>query len=488
MALRDLDYQIQFDVDNRGLRDAERNVDQLDRGLRGADDRMDDINNNISEMNRGFSGIQKLLKGAIVAKGLSILGRGIGFAKDQIIDLINTASDAEESISKFNVVFGNLADSTRDWINETSQLINRGRGDLRDYLGETQGVFFGFTDGSEQARNMTAEFSKQVVRMGVDLASFNNIADDDAIQRLQSGLSGNHDALRAMGIALNENVLRLQMQKLGIQGNFQNLDEFTKMQVRFSAAVDQSSTAIGDAERTGDSYQNQVKALNGELADMREELGKKLIPIASEFVGWIRKNEDSIHDLAEAAVDLVKRGLEAVYDIMSDPKSIETFKDMVGETVKVVNNLADGMVSVIENAGAFLDFFKGGTKAALPGFNILKEPETEQEYSQRIKQEHDDLMRAKDQFMEDKTFGNFMRMLVGSPRAEETTVLPNNGTQTTNATMPSNVNMLPANPNNINISVPVNVNNQQMQPSADMQAEIENFFGGLLVKHGYVSP
>lgn len=486
MALRDLDYRIQFDVDNRGLRDADRNVDQLDRGLRGADDRMDDINNNISQMNRGFSGIQKLLTGAIVAKGLSILGRGIGFAKDQVIDLINTASDAEESLSKFNVVFGDLADGTREWITETSTLINRGRGDLRNYLGETQGVFFGFTDGSEQARNMTAEFSKQVVRMGVDLASFNNIADDDAIQRLESGLSGNHDALRALGIALNENVLKMQMQKLGIQGNFQSLDEFTKMQVRFSAAVDQSSTAIGDAERTGDSYENQVKALNGELADMREELGKELIPVATEFIGWIRKNEDSIHDLAEAAVDLVKRGLEAVYDIMSDPKNIEDFKGVVDDTVGTINNLADGMVKVIENAGKFLDFFKEGAKVAMPAFGG---PISEKDLATAVEKQEIDRRKAKEQFEKNKSFGSLWRYIRAEP-IEETSLLNNGTPQIVRPSITStpDFNMKAPSTNQVSFNIPVNINNEATPPPEAMKNEIEEFFGQLSVKYGYSTP
>ena len=39
---------------------------------------------------------------------------------------------------------------------------------------------------------------------------------------------------------------------------------------------------------------------------------------------------------------------------------------------------------------------------------------------------------------------------------------------------------------NINISVPISVNGNKRVASEEMQREIEDFFGVLLVKHGYV--
>ena len=199
--------------------------------------------------------------------------------------MVNTASWAEEMGTKFDTVFGDMADASRQWADDTAEAIGRSSLQLQDYLAETQNMLVGMG----QARDEAALFSQEIVQMGIDLASFNNMAEDQAINNLQSALTGIHTASRSLGAVLNENTLELAMQEMGLRGTFQELDENRKMQVRYRAILMQSDDAMGDAERTSGSFANQVRALRGEMKDLSAELGQELLPFVTNLVGRIRE-------------------------------------------------------------------------------------------------------------------------------------------------------------------------------------------------------
>ena len=207
--------------------------------------------------------------------------------------MTHTASWAEEMNSKFNVVFGDMTEATEKWAADTGKAIGRSRLELMDYLAESQNMLVGIG----MARNEATEFSKEITQIGIDLASFNNLAESDAIGSLQSALSGIHTAARSLGAVLNENTLALAMQDMGLKGTFQQLDENRKMQVRFRAIVMQSEDAIGDAERTSGSFANQIRALRGEVKDLSAEMGKELLPYAIQFVGFLRQGVEWFGEL-----------------------------------------------------------------------------------------------------------------------------------------------------------------------------------------------
>lgn len=211
--------------------------------------------------------------------------------------MTKAASWAEEMESKFNVVFGSMGESARQWAADTASAIGRSRLDLMDYLANTQNLLVGMGQNRDEA----ALFSREIVQMGVDLASFNNLAESDAINSLQSAMVGAHLAARSLGAVLNENTLALAMQDMGLRGTFQQLDENRKMQVRFRAIVMQSEDAIGDALRTSGSFENQLRGLKGEVKDLSAELGQILLPYATQFIGVLRQGVAWFGELSPAA-------------------------------------------------------------------------------------------------------------------------------------------------------------------------------------------
>ena len=218
---------------------------------------------------------------------LPLLAVGAGFIK--------VAADAEEMRGKFGVVFGELAAETEEWAKAQAKAMGRSRIDIMGYLADTQNMLVGM--GATRAEGQ--ELSKQIVTLAQDLASFNNVVDNDALTRMQSAIMGNHEASRSLGAVINENTLAMAMQKMGLRGTFQSLDELTKMQVRYETILMQSVDAVGDAERTATSFTNQLKAVKGEIKDMSEDFGRILLPYATRALEVLRGLVDTFNSMGE---------------------------------------------------------------------------------------------------------------------------------------------------------------------------------------------
>lgn len=233
--------------------------------------------------------------GTTMSKYLTVPLTGIG------IGLIKVASDAEEMRGKFSVVFADLEQEMRDFAAESSKAWGRSQIDIEGYLAETQNMLVGMG----MVREEGSELSKQIVSLGVDLASFNNLSESDALNNLTSAISGNHSASKSLGAVLNENTLAVEMERMGLQGKFQDLDEATKMEVRYQAILSQSTDAVGDAVRTSDSFANQMRRMKGQIKDVSASFGELLLPYATKVVNKVNDMINWFGNLDESKQKLI---------------------------------------------------------------------------------------------------------------------------------------------------------------------------------------
>ena len=294
-----------------------------------ATDKLDDIDKKAKNTDNTFANL---------AKGVAVAGAVIGAALGAVgVKAIKSASDAEEMRGKFQVVFGDLENDVRDWAVVTAQAVGRSQIALEGYLAETQNMLVGMGSTREEG----AMLSQQIVQLGIDLASFNNLAEADALSSLQSAISGNHNASKALGAVLNENTLAMAMERMQIQGKFQDLDEVTKMQVRYEAVLMQSEDAIGDAVRTSGSFANQMRRLQGTLADVVAEIGEDLLPIATEFLVFLGSQIPMLKDALMPAIRLVIDALSGML-----PPIIELISKLAEKLVPVITRLIEALLPV----------------------------------------------------------------------------------------------------------------------------------------------
>ena len=193
---------------------------------------------------------------------------------------IKFASDAEEVHSKFLAVFKEEAGAAKAWGDAYAGAIGRARMDMEKFLSSMQDTFvpLGFM------RTKARELSQQVVKLGLDLASFNNVADDEALRDLQSALVGNHETVRKYGVIITEATLKQELLTMGIKKSYLEVSNQEKVLARLAIMVRSTTDAQGDALRTAGSFANQMRALKGQLKDTAAAIGKTLLPTLQDFL------------------------------------------------------------------------------------------------------------------------------------------------------------------------------------------------------------
>jgi len=189
---------------------------------------------------------------------------------------VKAAADAEETENRFKQVFGSLSDDAGAFANELGDAVGRSSIKIMDGLS----TFQSFSVGMGFAREGAAEMSKSIQTLALDFASFNNISDDEAMQRFISALSGSSEVLDRFGINIKASALDLELQAQGLASSTAEATEQQKVIARLAiimrAMTDQGAT--GDAIRTQDSFTNQMKRLNDAFLDFRVQLGRDIIP------------------------------------------------------------------------------------------------------------------------------------------------------------------------------------------------------------------
>jgi hypothetical protein len=236
------------------------------------------------------------------AKVVAVAGiAGIGAAIAGGIGLAKLGSDLEEMRSKFTAVFKEEEKVAREFASNLSQSVGRSQIAIEGMMSGLQDLFVPMGFQRDQAR----ELSQSVTGLAVDLASFNNMSDDEAILALNAGLTGSHETLKRFGVFVNDNVLSLKLQEMGLAKNAQVATEQAKALARLQIIMESTTDAQGDAARTSGSLANTWKALKGQIFDMASQIGSALIPAAQSILGvfngltdWAKANQENIANVA----------------------------------------------------------------------------------------------------------------------------------------------------------------------------------------------
>ena len=197
---------------------------------------------------------------------------------------VKFAIDAEETAQKFDVVFGDAADSVRARFAELTDVIPLTTQQLEGLASGVQDLLVPLG----LARDEAARFSTQAVELAADIASFNNVAADVPLEALKSALAGQSQPLRQFGIDVSQARLELLALEEGLIGQGEELNNAARAQAIFIAAQRDSEDAIGDAARTADSAANQLRFLRRDVTQLAEDIGQKLIPVVAPLVERLR--------------------------------------------------------------------------------------------------------------------------------------------------------------------------------------------------------
>ena len=291
---------------------------------------------------------------------------------------IKAASDFEETESKFDAVFQHLSDGAKDWAAETASAFNRSKGDVMGYMSALQDTFvpMGF------AREDAAEFSKTLTSLAIDMASFNNTSDEEALRSLQSAIVGNHKTMQKYGVVINQTTLGNELMNMGLKDGVKNATEAQKAQARLNIILKGTKDAQGDAIRTSGSFANSMRGLKGSIVDLGVELGQMLMPHVMKIVEKVKLVVSAFRNLDEktkmtvlkiaglaAAVGPLLLGFGKVMVII--PQIARAMAMLTGPIGLIVGALAMAAVLIVKNWEKIKNYFTSGDGAEM--FTMIKD-------------------------------------------------------------------------------------------------------------------
>lgn len=195
---------------------------------------------------------------------------------------IKWASDLEESGNKVDVVFGDSAAGVKAWAQSTQGSLLMSTSAAQESAGTFGNLFTSMGMGQEEA----AGLSMDLVELGQDLSSFNNIPTDQALIALRAALVGEYEPMRALGVQLSQATVEQKALEMGIWDGNGALTAQQRVLATNALIMEQTTNAQGDAARTAKSFANQMRTLRANLEDVGAEMGKRLLPYVNRFLEW----------------------------------------------------------------------------------------------------------------------------------------------------------------------------------------------------------
>lgn len=224
------------------------------------------LGNSSSGVKTASFNLGNLLKTAIgfkAIRGLANLGKSaIGFG-----------SDITEIENVVDVSFGSMADEAYKFASTAKEQFGLSELAAKQY----SGTMMAMMKSSGVAQDAASKMSISLAGLAGDIASFYNIDTDTAFQKIRSGISGEIEPLRQLGINLSVANMEAYALSRGITTSYNAMSQAEKVALRYNYLMSVTGDVQGDFARTSGTWANQVRLLTLNFQSLSAVIGQGLI-------------------------------------------------------------------------------------------------------------------------------------------------------------------------------------------------------------------
>ncbi len=253
--------------------------------------KMAGVQNNASTLGKVSSAATRAMNTAFMAVGV---GAGAAFAGLTVVakKSIGLASDLQEVQNVVDVTFGKNADQINAWSKTALKSFGLAELQAKQFTG-TMGAML---KSSGLADKYIVPMSTSLAGLAGDMASFYNLDHSEAWEKIRSGISGETEPLRALGINMSVANLEAFALAKGIKTAYQDMDQASQTALRYSYLMEKSKDAQGDFARTQGSYSNQMRLLKNNFDQFTATLATHVLPTLTKGVQYANSFISSIAD------------------------------------------------------------------------------------------------------------------------------------------------------------------------------------------------
>ena len=234
---------------------------------------LDQLEDHTNKSTNAFSRLAKAI-------GLVMIARK---ALDTIKTGIDYASDLAEVQNVVDVTFGSATEAINSWSKECLAAYGMNEVSAKRYAG-TIGAML---KSSGLAGDAIVDMSKDMVGLAGDMASFYNLDLETAFEKIRSGISGETEPLKQLGINMSVANLEAYALSQGIKTSYNEMSQAEQVMLRYNYLMSTTADAQGDFARTQDSYANQTRLLSESWLEFTGVMAEQLLPVLTTIVSWL---------------------------------------------------------------------------------------------------------------------------------------------------------------------------------------------------------
>ena len=322
----------------------------------------------------GFSkGIDKL--GSVAKAGLGILVKAgaaaVGALGAAGVASVKLASDLTEVQNVVDVTFGKNADTINKWAKNAATSFGLSELQAKKFNG-TMGAMLKSMGLSDDA---VLDMSTSMTGLAGDFASFYNLPIEEAFQKIRSGISGETEPLKELGINMSVANLEAYALSQGIDKSYDSMTQAEQAALRYNYLMSVSADAQGDFARTNDSLANQLRIAQLEVQNLGGAIGMSLLPMAQEMLdvgidmlGQLKQGfeQGGVEGLISAATNVVGQLLNGF--VTAAPSLIDAGVQIL---MMVLNGIATLIPTLPQQSQTIITALANGIFTLLPTLIVL---------------------------------------------------------------------------------------------------------------------
>ena len=315
---------------------------QLDLGLdyKSFNSQLKGISSNAQSMvGSSFKKLGGIIAGAFAVKKLFDFSRAS----------LRLASDLEEVQNVVDVTFGSMSKEIDQFAKDA--LYSFGLSELSaKKFASTMGAML---KSSGLAGEQMKQMSTDLTELAADMASFYNLEHEEAFNKIRSGISGETEPLKQLGINMSVVNLEAFAMSQGINKSYEAMTQAEKTLLRYNYLLSVTKDAQGDFARTSDSWANQVKLMSEQWKIFQSTMGQGFINLLTPVLKML----NSLIQKLQVAAQYFKAFTEVIFGH--------------SEASKATSAAASGMSSAMSDVGKDVKKASKDIKGSLAGFDEI---------------------------------------------------------------------------------------------------------------------
>lgn len=231
---------------------------------------------NSNGLEKGVNGLGNLAKGGLglLAKGVAVVGTamvGAGIAS------IKLGSDLNEVKNVVDTTFGKNAGAINTWSKNAATSF--GIGELAAL--QMNGTMGAMLKSMGMTGPETLKMSEGITGLSGDMASFYNLDTKDAFEKIRSGISGETEPLKELGINMSVANLNAFALAEGLSKPYAQMTQGEQTTLRYNYLMSVTKDAQGDFAKTSESLANQLRIAQLGVQNLGAAIGAALLPMAT---------------------------------------------------------------------------------------------------------------------------------------------------------------------------------------------------------------